>query len=531
MSLAIVHSRGLVGVCAPSVCVEVHLSNGLPSFQIVGLPETEVRESRERVRSALMYSGFNFPQRRLTVNLAPADLPKDSGRFDLPIAIGILAASGQLPQEVLGKFEFVGELSLTGAIRTVRGVLVMAIVMRREQSSRCLLLPKENAREVSLVDGFKGIPAANVQEVVSHLLGEHILDSVQQDIPALRNSESVDLQEVRGHYAAKRALEITAAGGHNLLMIGPPGSGKSLLATRLPSIQVPLSREESLEAAALASLSGDFQRKDWGVRPFRMPHHSASRASIIGGGAIPRPGEVSLAHHGVLFLDELPEFSRQVLESLREPLETGVINIARAANSVQFPAVFQLIGAMNPCPCGYFGSADGRCKCSAERVRSYQRRVSGPLLDRIDLVIDIHPVRQRVLMSDGDGETSLMIADRVQSALSLQKKRHQSILNAKIGPEHMMRLCPMEEEAKTVLAEIAERYAWSSRGVHCVQKIARTIADLSHQDCISSDHITEAASYRYPLWGHVDRLSQGSQNNFFCQEEDTSLRASKSCSH
>ncbi|MGD9941809.1 MAG: YifB family Mg chelatase-like AAA ATPase [Burkholderiaceae bacterium] len=496
MSLAIVHSRGLVGVDAPAVTVEVHIGNGLPAFHIVGRPETEVRESRERVRAALLHAGFDFPNRRLTVNLAPADLPKGSGRFDLPIAAGILAASGQIPAAELDGLELIGELSLDGTLRPVRGALAMTLAMSRDSRPRTLLLPRANGAEASLAGGLRLLAADTLRDVAAHLLGASPLERIDGAAPPIVAAAHGELADVKGHAGAKRALEVAAAGAHNLLMVGPPGAGKSLLAQRLPSILPPLSPQQALEAAAIAGLGGRFSPAQWGHRPFRSPHHSASMAAVIGGGAQPRPGEASLAHHGTLFLDELPEFSRGVLEGLREPLETGRVNLARAARHIDFPARFQLIAAMNPCPCGHFGSS--RCRCSPEQLRRYQARLSGPLLDRIDLLINVQPVDEAELLGGPPSEPSAAVAARVERAHHRQYER-QAALNAHLEPRAVDEHCRLEPNAAALLREAARRRQWSSRALHRVVKLSRTIADLGEADAIVAAHVAEAISYRHAL--------------------------------
>ncbi|MCO5106052.1 MAG: YifB family Mg chelatase-like AAA ATPase [Burkholderiaceae bacterium] len=496
MSVSVVRSRALLGLDAPEVRVEVHVGNGLPAFHIVGLPEAEVRESRDRVRAALLHAGFDFPNRRLTVNLAPADLPKESGRFDLPIAVGILAASGQVPAEPLDALELVGELSLTGTIRPIRGALAMALAVARAERPRTLLLPAANGAEAALVDDARLLGALDLAGVAAHLMGASPLERIAPaSCPPAPHGDG-DFADVKGQAAAKRALEIAAAGFHNLLMIGPPGAGKSLLAQRLPTIQPPLTRDEALETAALAGLAGRFTPADWGRRPFRAPHHGASAAAIVGGGANPRPGEASLAHHGVLFLDELPEFSRAVLEALREPLETGRIGVARAARQVEFPARFQLVAAMNPCPCGFLGSE--RCRCTPEQVRRYQARLSGPLLDRIDMLLTVQPVDESTLMRRADGEPSRAIAERVSRARERQLAR-QGKPNASLGPPEIDRHCALDEDAAALLRRVAQRQHWSSRALHRVHKLARTIADLVGDDPIRTRHAAEAVAYRRAL--------------------------------
>lgn len=410
MSLAIVHSRAQVGVEAPCVSVEAHLANGLPSLTLVGLPETAVRESKDRVRSALLNAGFDFPARRITLNLAPADLPKDGGRFDLAIALGILAASGQLPGTALDGLECLGELALSGAIRPVRGVLPAALAAR--DARRVLVVPKENAEEASLASGLTVFAVDHLLEIAGHLSGQAPLPPYQARGLLRAPFPYPDLAEVQGQAAAKRALLVAAAGAHNLLLSGPPGTGKTLLASRLPGLLPALDEDEALEVAAIHSVASHVPLRHWPQRPFRQPHHSASAPALVGGGSRPQPGEITLAHQGVLFLDELPEFERKVLEVLREPLESGEIVIARANGRVRFPARFQLVAAMNPCPCGYLGDPSGRCRCTPEQVQRYRGKLSGPLLDRIDLHVSV--LRESTSLQPGHGETATAeVSERV----------------------------------------------------------------------------------------------------------------------
>src|SRR6185503_9534245 len=469
-------SRALAGIDAPEVAVEVHLGPGLPSFTIVGLPDTEVREAKDRVRAALNHTQFEFPARRITVNLAPADLPKDSGRFDLPIAIGILAASGQIAPEALAAHEFAGELSLTGDLRPVRGALA-------------------NALQAALAEGAHVLPARTLLEVVAHLCGGAKLPRFEASARAPAHLYP-DFSEVKGQPQAKRALEVAAAGGHSVLMMGPPGTGKSMLAVRFPGILPPLSEAEALEVAAIHSVSAaGFEAARWGERPYRSPHHSASGAAMVGGGALPRPGEISLAHRGVLFLDELPEFDRDVLESLREPLESGKVSISRAARQSQFPARFQLVAAMNPCPCGHCGSPAGRCRCTPDRIARYRGRVSGPLADRVDIKLEVPAPRDADLMAPGATESSQAIRARVHAAHQRQLER-QGAPNALLGTREIDRLCGTDKEGDQLLRHALARLLLSARAYHRVLRVARTIADLAGEAAIGAAHIAEAIQYR-----------------------------------
>jgi magnesium chelatase family protein len=504
MSIAIVLSRGLVGLEAPPVTVEVHLAGGLPAFNLVGLPDTEVREARDRVRAALATSGFEFPARKVTVNLAPADLPKESGRYDLPIALGVLAATGQVPSPPLAETEFAGELALTGALRPIRGALPMALSARRD--GRAFVLPAASADEAALVRGARVLPAASLLAVCAHLAGRQPLPALETPAVGPRDATFAaagDLSDVRGQAPAKRVLTVAAAGAHSLLLVGPPGAGKSMLAQRLPGLLPHLDEDEALEAAAIASLAGRFRPDVWGVRPFRAPHHTASGVALVGGGSHPRPGEISLAHHGVLFLDELPEWSRRVLEVLREPLETGVIHISRASRQSSFPARFQFVAAMNPCPCGWLGHGSGRCRCSPDQVARYRARVSGPLIDRIDLAIDVPAVEASALLVGTAGEaaaaTSSPTSAQARAAVNAARARatrRQGCPNAALTPRDVDRHCAPDDSARTLLAQAMARLSLSARACHRVLKVARTIADLAGAATVRATDIAEALAYR-----------------------------------
>jgi magnesium chelatase family protein len=504
-SYATINSRALNGLDAPLVHVETHLTNGLHTFQLVGLPEKEVQEGRERVRAAIQTSGFQFPfEKKITINLSQADLPKDSGRFDLPIALGILAASGQIPKpsERFPDLEFIGELSLSGELRPIRGGLAIALAIAKKGGA--LVIPSLNATEAAIASnvaqGLKVYKADSLAQVAGFLQGELLLEQVNyQDSQAIdqETKESTsDFSDVKGQFAAKRALEVAAVGGHSLIMVGPPGTGKSMLAQRFAQLLPPMTDEEALDSASLLSITGQFEAKKWRKRPFRSPHHTASAVALVGGSSQAKPGEISLAHHGVLFLDELPEFDKKVLEVLREPLETHKITIARATRQAEYPANFQLISAMNPCPCGYAGQP--RCQCSKSLIQKYQAKISGPILDRIDLQIEVGSLTADELMMAPIGESTQAIAQRVHEARLFSLKR-QGKSNSQLTVKEVNEYCVTDESAQKLLQNAIEKLGWSARAYHRVLKVARSIADLKQLDVINSSCITEAIQYRRVL--------------------------------
>jgi magnesium chelatase family protein len=494
MELSVVYSRALAGVAAPLVQVETHLSNGLPSFHIVGLPETAVRESKDRVRSAIINSHFSFPDRRITVNLAPADLPKEGGRFDLPIALGILCASGQVPPDAMSRHEFLGELALDGSVRPVPGVVAAAGAARA--AGRQMVVAPCSASRAAHAPGSEVIAAPDILTLCAHLNGSEKIAPAQPAHIATAHDHP-DLRDVVGQAGARRALEIAASGGHNLLLWGPPGTGKTLLASRLPGLLPPPSAEDMLLGLALRDVYDRTQGTDWVYqRPFRNPHHSATAAALVGGGNRPRPGEISLAHGGVLFLDELPEFNRHCLEALREPMESGTITLARAGHRITYPARFQLVAAMNPCACGYFGDPEHACRCTPEQILRYRSRVSGPLLDRFDLHIQVNRLPPGDLLSPNlSGECTEMVRERVVHC-RLKQEHRQGLPNAQLAPDRLASFCTLAEREKQWLETAATRLHLSGRGLHRTLRVARTIADLDGCEAIGAGHLSEALGYR-----------------------------------
>lgn len=496
MSLAKINTRAEEGLQAPKVKVEVHLSNGLPSFSIVGLPETAVKESRERVRSALINSNFNFHNRRITVSLAPANLPKSGGRYDLPIALGILIASKQIKVNIdIDNYEFYGELGLDGTLRDVGGLLPAAI--NATKNKKLLVMPKKDAEQVALVKDVNVYGLKHLINVYELIQGEEKPQIIAK-LKDLAPNYDKDLNEVKGQYNGKRALEIAAAGGHNLLFIGAPGAGKTMLAERMPTILPNLSEDESLEKAAIFSVAGMYvDINKFYQRPFRSPHHTSSSVALVGGGTYPKPGEISLAHNGVLFLDEFVEFPRNVLEVLRQPLENGIIHISRAAKQTTYPADFQLIAAMNPCPCGHYGSSSGKCNCSEDKIYRYRSKISGPILDRIDMLLEIQPLDKKTLLdnTNDNNESSVSIKKRVIKAYKAQINR-QNKLNYKLTSKEVSKNNYLNSESKEILEKAIIQLKLSARSYYRILKVARTIADLALSQNIEKQHIIEAISYR-----------------------------------
>ncbi len=499
MSFSTVFTRAAVGLSAPEVLIEIHLSSGLPSLSIVGLPEAAVRESKDRVRSALLQSGYDFPPGRITVNLAPADLPKEGGRFDLAIALGILAASGQIPLEDMSEIEFYGELALSGHLRPIRGILTASIAATK--AGRALFVPADNAEEATLSTHAKVLSCNHLLDVCAHL---HRAKKIPFETPTAWTPQwlpSLDMSDILGQDHAKRSLEIAAAGGHSILFYGPPGTGKTMLASRLSGILPPLTEEEAIEVLSLYSLSkadsSDNLQSLWRMRPFRAPHHTASAPALVGGGSIPQPGEVSLAHHGVLFLDELPEFDRKALEVLREPLESGLVVISRAKSHRQFPARFQLVAAMNPCPCGYLGATQPPCRCTQEQVQRYRQKISGPLLDRLDMQVEVPALKREALLRppETSSETSLVIRERVVKARAIQLTRTNKA-NFLLTPKELEKVCLLDEPTRAFLEKAMEKFNLSARAYHRILRVSRTIADLENAQQIEAHHCAEALQYR-----------------------------------